>query len=56
MALTPMAICFQLVPSLMARHGTLPVPPALRRMMRPGNAAAVTPAALAAATLVNVGG
>lgn len=27
---TPMAICFQFVPSLTARHGTDPVPPALR--------------------------
>ena len=27
MALMPMAICFQLVPSEMARHGTEPVPP-----------------------------
>lgn len=29
-ALTPMATCFQLVPSLIARHGTLPVPPTNR--------------------------
>ena len=27
MALLPMAICFQFVPSEMARHGTEPVPP-----------------------------
>jgi hypothetical protein len=30
MAFAPIAICFQLVPSLMARHGTEPVPPALK--------------------------
>ena len=36
MQLAPMATCFQFVPSLMARHGTLPVPPALRWMMRTG--------------------
>jgi hypothetical protein len=29
-ALTPIAICFQFAPSLIARHGTLPVPPALK--------------------------
>ena len=56
MALLPMATCFQFVPSEMARHGTLPVPPADKWMMRRGNFAAVTPAATAAATLVKVGG
>src|ERR1041385_6463208 len=29
-AFAPIAICFQFVPSLNARHGTAPVPPALR--------------------------
>jgi len=30
MALMPMATCFQFVPSLTARHGMPPVPPAVR--------------------------
>ena len=30
MAFAPIAICFQFVPSLTARHGTEPVPPALK--------------------------
>jgi len=29
-AFAPIAICFQFVPSLIARHGTAPVPPALK--------------------------
>src|SRR6185436_13343140 len=51
-AFAPMAICFQFVPSLIARQGTLPVPPVLRYTSAPTFFAAVRPAAVSEATFV----
>src|SRR4051794_7512552 len=52
MAFAPMAICFQFVPSLKARHWTELVPPALRWMIAPTHLAGVRPAAVSDATFV----
>ena len=52
-AFAPIAICFQFVPSLNARHRTDPVPPAVNSINCPRNLAGVNPAAVAAATFVN---